>query len=259
MPLLQVRGQRINLATTGVRGSGILFLHGLGPGAVVWELVTQGLPEDRRALMLEFPGFGQSPPAGFAGDIDQAATLLHHSLHQANQLDPMPIVAHDYGGLVALCFAARYPSHVQRLVLLGSGAFVRDVHSLWTVHERIKMRGWDADAARRWLTRGLVEELADEHLSSMCEAAALAAAGVVAGCLRAMIGAEYLEASRTIRAPILVLRGDADPFVTEDDAAILTARATKATHINIAHAGHWPHLEAPDECRAAILDFVNAK
>ena len=259
MPMLQVRGQRINLETRGVRGSAILFLHGLGPGAAVWELVTQGLPEDRRALMLEFPGFGESPAESFAGDIEHAATLLHHALHQANQLDPIPIVAHDYGGLVALCFAGRYPSHVQRLVLVGSGAFVRDVHSLWTVHERIKMRGWDADAAKRWLTRGLVEDLADEHLSSMCEAAATTDADVVTGCLRAMIGAEYLEAARTIRAPILVLRGDADPFVTEDDAAILTARAGKATQANIPHTGHWPHLEAPDECRAAILDFVNAK
>jgi len=259
MPMLQVRGQRINLKTRGVRGSAVLFLHGLGPGAAVWEMVTQGFPEDRRALMLEFPGFGESPAESFAGDIEHAATLLHHALHQANQLDPIPIVAHDYGGLVALCFAARYPSHVQRLVLVGSGAFVRDVHSLWTVHERIKMRGWDADAAKRWLTRGLVEDLADEHLSSMCEAAATTDADVVTGCLRAMIGAEYLEAARTIRAPMLVLRGDADPFVTEDDAAILAARATKAAQANISHAGHWPHLEAPDECRAAILDFVNAK
>ncbi len=257
--MLQLRGQRINLATKGVRGSALLFLHGLGPGAGVWELVTQGLPETIRALMLEFPGFGESPPESFAGDIEHAATLLHHSLHQANQLDPIPIVAHDYGGLVALSFAARYPGHVERLVLLGSGAFVRDVHSLWTVHERIKMRGWDVDSAKRWLTRGLVETLADEHLTSMCEAAAASNADVVAGCLRAMIEAEYLEAARTITAPILVLRGDADPLVTEDDAAILTARVAKATQVNIAHAGHWPHLEAPDECRAAILDFVNAK
>ena len=259
MPMLQVRGHRINMKTRGVRGSAMLFLHGLGPGADVWDLVTQGLPETYRAFMLEFPGFGESPPESFAGDIEHAATLLHHALHQSNQLDPIPIVAHDYGGLVALCFAARYPSHVQRLVLLGSGAFVRDVHSLWTVHERIKMRGWDADAAKRWLTRGLVEDLADEHLTSMCGAAAAANADVVAGCLRAMIGAEYLEASRTITAPILVLRGDADPFVTADDAAILTARAAKATQVAISQAGHWPHLEAPDECRAAILDFVNTK
>ena len=258
MPMLDVRGQRINLATKGVRGSAILFLHGLGPGAAVWELVTQGLPETHRAFMLEFPGFGESPPGGFTGDIERAATLLHHALHQANQLDPIPIVAHDYGGLVALCFAARYPSHVKRLVLLGSGAFVRDVRRLWAVHEGIKIRGWDADGAKKWLARGLVETLADEHLESMCEAAAAVDADVVTGCLRAMIGAEYLEAARTIAMPILVLRGEADPLVSEDDAAIVAARAVSGTQVNIPQAGHWPHLEAPDECRAAILDFVNA-
>ena len=258
MPMLDVRGQRINLATKGVRGSAILFLHGLGPGAVVWDLLTQGLPETHRAFMLEFPGFGESPPESFAGDIEHAATLLHHALHQGNQLDPMPIIAHDYGALVALSFAARYPGHVERLVLLGSGAFVRDLHSLWAVHEGIKIRGWDAAGAKKWLERGLVEALADEHLASMCEAAAAVDADVVAGCLRAMIGAQYLEAARTITAPILVLRGDADPFVSEDDAAIVATRAVKATQVNIPHAGHWPHLEAPDECRSAILDFVTA-
>ncbi len=257
MPMLDLRGRRINLATTGVSGRPILFLHGLGPGAVAWDLMTQGLPEKCRAFMLEFPGFGQSPQDGFGGDIEQAATLLHHALHQANQLEQIPIVAHDYGGLVALSFAARYPSHVGRLVLLGSGAFVRDVHALWAVHESVKLRGWDVDGAKKWLTSGLAETLADDHLDSISEAAAEVDADLMAGCLRAMISAEYLEAARSIAVPILVLRGDADPFVSDDDAAIVADRATKASRVDIPQAGHWPHLEAPAECRAAVLDFVD--
>ena len=191
------------------------------------ELVTQGLPETHRAFMLEFPGFGESPPGGFTGDIERAATLLHHALHQANQLDPIPIVAHDYGGLVALCFAARYPSHVKRLVLLGSGPSSRRTPPLGRAR-RDQIRGWDADGAKKWLARGLVETLADEHLESMCEAAAAVDADVVTGCLRAMIGAEYLEAARTIAMPILVLRRRGDPLVSEDDAAIVAAERSAA-------------------------------
>ena len=254
--MLDVRGQRINLETTGATGQPILFLHGLGPGALAWNLLTQGLPEKFRALLLEFPGFGESPQANFAGEIEHAATLLHHALHQANQLDPIPVVAHDYGGLVALSFSARYPSHVGQLVLLGSGAFVRDVRALWAVHESVKLRGWDKKGAEKWVTSGLVETLAEDHLSSLTEAAAAVEADLMTGCLRAMISAQYLEAARSLSVPILVLRGDDDPFVSSDDAAIVTARSTNAKRIDLPQVGHWPHLEAPTECRAAILGFL---
>ena len=256
MPVLDVLGQPMNLATRGKSGQPILFLHGLGPGALAWDLVVQGLPEHFRALMLELPGFGQSPRGSFDGDIDHAVTLLHRALHQANQSNKIPVVAHGYGGFVALSLAARFPGHVGHLILIGSSGYVRDVKQLWALYERIKAKGWNTTSANTWISSGLVETLADDHLTAVCEATAQVDPDLFTGCLQAMIGGVYLEAVRTITAPILVMRGAADPVVTQDDAALIVARASDATHLDIPDAGHWPHLEAPAECRAALVDFI---
>ena len=152
-------------------------------------------------------------PRASRANIDQAATLLHHSLHQANQLDPIPIVAHDYGGLVAP-------------VLRGAISQPRPAPGPPRVGRVCPRRAQPLDGARAnqnarmgcRCRQALADARPGRRVGRRTPVVDVRGGGGSpppawsAGCLRAMIGAEYLEASRTIRAPILVLRGDADPL-----------------------------------------------
>lgn len=258
MPQVSLAKGTVNLEVVGQGPTTLTFVHGLGPGAAAWKLVTQGQPDEWRALAPDLPGFGATERGGFGGDIDAAATVVHHTLHAFGQLSMGTLIGHGYGALLSLSFASRYPSHIDRLVLIGSGAFVRDVTALAIRHDDVLGHGWDAERAEAWLNSGLVETLAEPHFAAMRDVTAGLDADLVAGCLAAMMRAELLEAVRTLRIPLLLIRGEQDPLVSDDDLAIVSARASDATVVTIASSGHWPHLEAPDELRAALRTFIDA-
>ena len=131
----------------------------LGRAAPRGTSSARGLADTCRAFVLDFPGFGKSERGSSTGSIDDAATLVHRVLHAQGQTEALPVVAHAYGGLVALNFAARFPSHVSHLVLVSTAGFDRDPGASVERLNGIENGGWDADGADAWLRAGLVEDL----------------------------------------------------------------------------------------------------
>ena len=255
MPLVTVDDRDISLDVRGTGSATVLFIHGVGPGGAAWDLVTQGLTDTCRAFVLDLPGFGKSERGDLGGDIDDAATLVHRVLHAHGHTEALPIVGHAYGGLIALSFAARFPSHVSRLALVSTAGFDRDPRASMERLNGIENGGWDAAGAEAWLRAGLVEELAEAHMAAMRDAAASADADLIAGCLASSAGRVLLEDATDITAPTLLVRGSDDPFVFESDVEVLAARLTGAEVFTLAGVGHWPSLEAPDELRAELVRF----
>ena len=255
MPLITVDNRSISLDVRGSGGATVLFIHGIGPGGVIWDLVTQGLAETSRALVLDLPGFGASALGDLSGDVDDAATLVHRVLHTNGQTDPLIVVGHAYGGLVALNFAARFPGHVSRLVLVSTAGFDRNPAATLERRDAVQSNGWDAAAADAWLRAGLVEDLAEAHLEAMREQAAEVNADLIAACLASSARRVFLEVAGDINVPSLLVHGSDDPFVTDDDLQILAARMSGAEVFTLSGVGHWPSLEAPDELRAELVRF----
>ena len=255
MPLITVDNRSISLDVRGSGGATVLFIHGIGPGGVIWDLVTQGLAETSRALVLDLPGFGASVRGDLSGDVDDAATLVHRVLHTHGQTEPLIVVGHAYGGLVALNFAARFPSHVSRLALVSTAGFDRNPAATLERRDDVQSNGWDAAAADAWLRAGLVEDLAEAHFDAMRDQAAAVDANLVTACLASSARRVLLEDATDVNLPLLLVRGSDDPFVTDDDLQILAARMPGAEIFTLAGAGHWPSLEAPDELRAELVRF----
>jgi esterase len=65
--------------------------------------------------------------------------------------------------------------------------------------------------------------------------------------------------SSTYAGPTLIVRGVGDPFVTEEviDAGVLP-RFANARLVGIADAGHFPHLEKPEEVTRIVEDFARS-
>ena len=256
MPLVTVDNQDVSLDVRGSGSTTVLFIHGVGPGAVTWDLVTQGLADTCRAFVLDFPGFGKSERGNASGSIDDAATLVHRVLHAQGNTDALPVVGHAYGGLVALNFASRFPSHVSHLALVSTAGFDRDPRASVERLNGIESGGWDADAADAWLRAGLVEELAEGHFAAMRDATAAVDADLIAGCMASSARRVLLEDATEITAPTLLVRGSDDPLVSESDVQILAARLAAAEVFALPDVGHWPSLEAPDELRVELVRFL---
>ena len=121
---LQSPAARLRVLEVG-SGDPVLFLHGtVGLGA--WASLISELP-GYRAIVLERPGWGLSSAIDFT-DQDYGtlvADVLREAL-DALELERAHVVAGSIGNVWALRLAARCPSRVGRVVLMGGGPIVSE-------------------------------------------------------------------------------------------------------------------------------------
>ncbi len=102
-------------------GPSLLFMHGFGHGARIWDPFVAALADHYRTLALDARGHGDS-------DHDPEYRYSHAAVSrdlsevvEVQGLDPVVLVAHSMGGYASIRYAARYPKRVARLVLVDAG------------------------------------------------------------------------------------------------------------------------------------------
>ncbi|HEY8885910.1 MAG TPA: alpha/beta hydrolase [Candidatus Microsaccharimonas sp.] len=96
----------------------ILLLHGIGNSGASWDEVVRRLPNNVRVISVDLLGFGTSPsPRWMKYDINVQAKSVIATLLRAKIRQPLIIVGHSMGGLVAVEIAKRFPLIVKSLIL----------------------------------------------------------------------------------------------------------------------------------------------
>lgn len=112
-----LRGVDIHYEQAG-QGADVLLLHGWGCQIKHFQPIMDELAKDHRVTALDFPAHGASgEPEGAWGVGDFAG--LTRELMLALDIAPCDIIAHSFGGRVALYIAANWPETVKRLILTG--------------------------------------------------------------------------------------------------------------------------------------------
>jgi homoserine O-acetyltransferase len=119
--------------------------HLVGPDGWWPAMVGAGLGVDTtrfRVLGIDYLGGlgGSSTPYGGApfppiSSVDQAA-VLHRVVQHLGLTSLHAIVGASYGGMVALSFAARHPSQVQRIVILSAADRAQVLSTAWRSVQR---------------------------------------------------------------------------------------------------------------------------
>jgi pimeloyl-ACP methyl ester carboxylesterase len=106
--------------TVGAMGHGptIVLVHGLGSDARHWLPMARDLARDHRVVLVELPGHGLAPMAT-PFTLEQATLALDRALAEQSR-DPVVLVGHSVGGLVAAAEALHSPTRVKALVLVES-------------------------------------------------------------------------------------------------------------------------------------------
>jgi len=163
MPQTETRdGQTCHYFEAG-SGAPVVFLHGSASAAAAWAAVTQHLLRDHRTLAPDFRGYGQSGvwPRGEALHPDADLDTVEAMLDLAGE--PVHLVGHSYGGVVALQAAIRCPAKIASLALIEPVAFqlLRNDQdrALWAEIEMLARRhidfvgqGRDEDAAAAFVS-----------------------------------------------------------------------------------------------------------
>lgn len=130
----------------------VVFLPGLTGSTRYWHgPELDAIASTNRVLLVDELGFGRSPRPAVDYTLDDHLTAIRGALVQEQATSRVVLVAHSFGTILAAHYAARYPSEVDHLYLLGTPAFddAADARD-----HLVSMGGLTAIYARnRWLAR----------------------------------------------------------------------------------------------------------
>jgi pimeloyl-ACP methyl ester carboxylesterase len=236
----------------------VLLIHGFLDDATVWEGLVDCLGGEVGAVRYDLPGFGRrSGPVGEAN-----STTLESLAAEAGEMiegidGPVIVVGQSLGTQVAELVAAQHPDRARGLVLLTpvplSGTHLAD-----EAVAPFRALGGDRDAQRE-VRAGLSAHLSEDQLDRLADIGVPVAADVVSHYVNVWnTGMSNAPAASAFNGPVLIIRGGADAFVTEQVVNAISPRFVDADVKVIEKAGHWVHFEYPGAVAAMILDFADA-
>jgi pimeloyl-ACP methyl ester carboxylesterase len=249
-------------------GDPTVFIHGSLVDRTTWDLVRPGLSQSLAVLTYDRRGHGESTgPVRKHPVRDDAEDLAE--LLEAVDLFPAHLIAHSYGGAVALRLALDRPEMVRSLalheppfvgLLEDDPATVPEAERLWAGTRAILAlvrAGRPSAAAREIVNAFSVEEGAWERLRPEVQQALLRHLDRWAEELAdPEATAPDRPALGELLVPVLLTTGERSPPFLGRITAQLADRLRNATVRSLPGVGHVPHLSAPEQFIALIHGFV---
>lgn len=155
------------------------------------------------SLLLDFPGFGQSPPPpgpwGTADYADAVAARL-----QAQPAGKRIWIGHSFGCRVGLQLAARHPTLIDAMLLIAGAGLPRR-RSLGE-RLRLKMRVWRFKTAKLFVPEGPGRDRLRQRFGS----ADYRMAGPMRGVFLNVIREDLSDVARRVACPVKLLYGEKD-------------------------------------------------
>jgi len=272
------------VATYDVRGDPgggrrvVTYLHGFPSCSLDVERVAGLLDPDVPVLAIDFPGFGASDkPVGHSWTISACADAVEAAWLDRGVAETV-LVAHDYGvspaqELLPRAAEGRGVAEV-RSIVWNNGGIYPDLHRP-TVGQQLLL---DPDHGAE-VAAGLTPELfrsgvevtwgrrvpldgfaIDQMWDSMQAGGGAGRAHELLHYVaeRREFADRWVGAMESTRIPSWFVWGDLDPVSGSPMADRVAERIPAARVVRLPDVGHWPMLEAPPECAAAIEDALGA-
>lgn len=250
-------GLRLPCAETGnPAGRPVVLVHAYVESWRYFEGVLGQLPGHLHAYAPTQRGHGDAGvpehvyrPEDFAADIVELLDALG--------LDSAALVASSSGGLVSQLVASAHPGRVSALVLISSPARLAGkpaVEAMWR----------EVSALEDPLDRAFVDEFVrstspasvpDDVVEVLVEESLKVPARVWKETLRGLLLTDARADLHRITAPTLLVAGDEDAFVG-DDQRVLLEGIPNARLIFYDGVGHAPHLARPGRVDRDVADFL---
>jgi len=257
-------------------GAPTLLLHGILGSNRYWGAAFDRLAAGGLLLAPDLLGFGASPRpmSGYAPDEHGAALIA--SLDELQVREPVLIVGHSLGALLAIWMARNYPERVRGVVAFAPPLFRDPRHARCQIAKAGGMERLFGlqNRAATWVARMVCRNL--------CEARPKLAARVysairpafpyplvedatrhswvsysetVRRVILAAEGATWFASGGTEGPPVLVIAGDQDRYLDLNFLGELVAQRPGARLEVWTGEGHDLPLVQPERCLAAIESF----
>jgi haloalkane dehalogenase len=249
-------------------GPTIVFVHGTPSFSYDFRALVKKLRSGYRCIALDHLGFGLSDRLAHVDDALALHTRNLARLLEALGVDRYALVAHDFGGPIALPLALERPERLRALCLMNTWAWSMDEDPEFSKMRRVagsmfmrflyRYGNFSARimAPSSWGTRSPLTKNRRRHFTGLFPnrasregtwafAKSLVTDDARFDALGARLGA-------LSNVPALVVWGTADRFVGAPHLARWKRELSQAQFVELDGVGHFPQDEAPDDVLAAL-------
>ena len=252
----------------------LMLLHGFGASTFTWHKVINPLSEKYTVIAYDRTGFGftsRPMPGEWKGEspysqesqADQTIALM-----DTLGVDKAVLIGSSAGGMIAALTVLKYPERIKALILVDAAIFRGGPHG-WLISviriPQIKRLG--PLFVRKYFIRSSegARELAWHDPSKLT-------LEILEGYKKPLRAKnwdralwEFTLAYRllhleerlsSIEVPVLVITGDDDRIVSQEDSVRIAKEIPDAELVVIPNSGHVPHEETPEEFLEAVNKFL---
>ncbi|HTY29986.1 alpha/beta hydrolase [Mycobacterium sp.] len=253
---------------TGRAEEAVVFVHGNPDAGSDWEPLMKLIAEFAPVVAPDLPGFGAADK-----DPDQEYTLAAYAAHVGGVIDRLGLervhlVAHDFGGPIALTWAAAHPEKVASVTLINTGVLLdykwHRMARVWRtpVAGELFMRATSRRVARlviRHDNPGLPAQWANRIVEHLLPAGTKRAVLRLYRSTRPDDMNALVAPLRDLDPDTLVVFGAADVYIPVEQAERQRRVFPRAQVETLPGVGHWAWLEQPDRVAGFVVPFLRKR
>jgi pimeloyl-ACP methyl ester carboxylesterase len=263
--MLLVADWRLHVRVTGPEDApAVLLLHGFGASLHTWDGWAEGLSASHRVIRVDLPGSGLSEPDPAGNYTDARSIQMLVALLDELEVDRASVVGHSIGGRIAWTFAAVHPERIDRLVLVAPDGFASPGFEYGQAAEvpaalglmrymlpkaLLRMNLQPAYGNPEFLTDALTTRYHDLMLAP-------GARDAMFQRLQQTTLTDPVPVLAGIRAPALLLWGEADAMIPFANARDYQQALPGSRLVSFAGVGHLPQEEAAEASLQAVQAFL---
>jgi pimeloyl-ACP methyl ester carboxylesterase len=267
---VSVNGINTRYWQMGNNGSTIVLLHGGNGSIEFWLYNIATLAQHHRVFAVDMVGSGKSDYPDVSYSLSYQAEFLQSFLG-AVEIDTATLVGNSMGGGVALEFTRLYPDRVDKLVLVDSMGFGKEISlgiRLITLPAIVNLL-----RPGRWMIPAMLrsnfyngQQLPPEWMELRYPIFAMSGRNRVilrlgqsnfnlAGVLPEVYQ-PILDSLENITQKTLIIWGEYDRIIPVKHAYIAAAALPNSQLQIFSNCGHHPYLEYPAKFDRLVLDFL---
>ena len=268
---IEIDGTRVHYRIEG-EGPTVLLLHGVLAQLQTWDGWVERLRKHYRLVRIDVPGFGLTGPLVNGNYAPEYAVEFFEKTRKALGEEHFHLAGNSLGGFLSWYYAAKYPQHVGKLILLDPLCYPQRMPGLMrfstlplirTISRYCVPRPFVADGVRQvygnqaLVTRETVDRyhqllLREGNRGAMIDVFSTAGEHFAEGMTRGL-----WDSIPTIRAKTLLLWGEKDRWLPVTHVERWKRDLPGIEVKTYPGVGHIPMEEIPDQSAADAHEFLS--
>ena len=251
----------LNFRKLGEQGPVLMILHGLFGSSDNWQSLGRVLAEKFQVYLVDQRDHGRSPHTEEMNYSLMAADVK--ALMEQEGLSNVNLVGHSMGGKTAMTFAQHYPEMLHKMVIVDIGPKqYEDRHS--SILEGMITANLNVLGSRKAVEKHLAEYVPEPGVRQFLMKNLY---WIADGKLAWRLNLDLLKRDLSnivasidperVQLPTLFINGGISDYILKEDIPAIKEQFPRSRFETIPFAGHWIHVQAPDDFIGMVTEFIN--